>query len=238
MSEKMRVIVLLKALIGLCVCLLLFFHRNASGERELVDEKNEIAMAGKSESSSEKESTPEIPNRDLSLSEAREIREKLQFLKQDVEVKIAKLAAGKAAFDRSRLEVENKLKKVEEERKLLEETLQKEKESKKERLGEALAFVGKMEPRKAAPMVESMDRDLVLLLLRKLPGRQVTRILESVSPKKAAELMEYYTRIRSGREYELMRSLGMCEPPSKENDEEPISRKEIPETGEQPKPGP
>jgi hypothetical protein len=131
-------------------------------------------------------------------------------MRKDAEQKIEKLNAARQGYERSRGDVETKLKRIEEERKLLEETLQKERKAKDERLSETLEFISKMEPKKAAPLIETMDRDLVMQLLRKLPARQVTKLLESVNPKKATEILEYYTRIRSGREYELLREMGLC----------------------------
>ena len=154
---------------------------------------------------------PDIPEKGLTLTRAAELRNQLILMRKEVEQKIEKLNVAKQAYDRSKSDVETKLKRIEEERKLLEESLQKERKAKEERLSETLEFVAKMEPKKAAPLIEGMDRDLVMQLLRKLPPRQVTKLLESVSPKKATELLEYYTRIRSGREYELFRELGLCQ---------------------------
>jgi flagellar motility protein MotE (MotC chaperone) len=153
---------------------------------------------------------PVIPEKGLSLSRAAEIRNQLLLMRRDVEQKIAQLQVAQRGYDRSKESVDAKLKRIEEERRLLEETLQKERKAKQERLSDALQFVAKMEPQKAAPLLENMDRDLVMQLLRQLPPRQVTKLLESVNPKKATEFLEYYTRIRSGREYELLREMGLC----------------------------
>lgn len=153
---------------------------------------------------------PAIPESGLSLSRAAEIRNQLLIMRRDVEQRIAKLQAAQRGYERSKSSVDAKLKRIEEERRLLEETLQKERKAKQERLSDALQFVAKMEPQKAAPLLETMDRDLVMQLLRQLPPRQVTKLLESVNPKKATEFLEYYTRIRSGREYELLREMGLC----------------------------
>lgn len=163
----------------------------------------------------EAKDVPELPKGEMVLSTAVKLREQLEFMRQDVLAKVAKLHAAKEAYDKAKSDVDEKLKKTEEERKLLEETLQKEKQAKSDRLEKALKVVGKMDPKKAAPMIEGMDRDLVIALLKSLPENQVTKILEGVSPKKASEFLEYYTKIRSGREYELMKELGLCltEPP-------------------------
>jgi flagellar motility protein MotE (MotC chaperone) len=190
----------------------------------------EQKTAAGSESKKESESAgalPDIPEKGLTLSKAAELRNQLLLMRREIEQKTEKLNTARRGYDRSKADIENKLRRIEEERKLLEETLQKERKAKEERLSEALEFIVKMDPKKAAPLLEGMDRDLVMQLLRKLPPRQVTRLLESVSPKKATEFLEYYTRIRSGREFELFRELGLCQGNGSEEggSEKPASNK-------------
>jgi hypothetical protein len=153
-----------------------------------------------------------IPKGDVSVVEGNEIRAQLEFLKKDAENRLAAIVEARKGYDNAKTAVEEKLKRIEEERRFLDETLQKEKKVKEERLTETIEFISKMEPRKAAVVLEGMDRDLVIALMKKLPARFVTKALESMSPKKTVEYMEYYTRIRSGREYELMKELGLCKP--------------------------
>ena len=168
--------------------------------------------AEKSPASVEGAEVPSIPKSNMSIDEALRIRNNLELMREDVQIKLRSLAQAKISYERTKKDVEEKLRAIKEENKLLDETLQKEKASKTDRLKEALLFIEKMEPRKAAPVVEAMDKDLVIALFKKLPPRNVTRILENVSPQKATQLMEYYTRIRSGREYSLLRELGLCQP--------------------------
>ena len=165
-----------------------------------------------------KPNLPNIPNGYMPTSEALRLREELELIKKDVEQKIVHLEQAKNAYDKSRVDVEQEWKKVEEDKRLLDETLQKEKKIKEDRLKETVDFIAKMEPRKAAPLLESMDRDLVIALLTKLPPRLVTKLLESMSPPKATQFLEYYTHIRSGREFEMLKDLGLCAT-SKENDD-------------------
>lgn len=182
------------------------------------------------------EQVPDIPEKGLTLSRAAEIRNQLLLMKKDVEQKIEKLNVARQGYERSKGDVESKLKRIEEERKLLEETLQKERKAKDERLSETLEFISKMEPKKAAPLIETMDRDLVMQLLRKLPPRQVTKLLESVNPKKATEILEYYTRIRSGREYELLREMGLCATDGEEGSNDKPKTNNPASTGQAPTP--
>ncbi|MES2613905.1 MAG: hypothetical protein V4591_00655 [Bdellovibrionota bacterium] len=163
------------------------------------------------------EPLPAIPKGDLKTSDALRIRQDLELIKKDVEQKIVRLEEAKSAYDKSRADVEAELKKIDEEKRLLDETLQKEKKIKDDRVQATVDFVAKMDPKKTAPILESMDRDLVLALITKLPPRQVTKILEVMTPTKATQFLEYYTRIRSGREFEMLKDLGLCSS-SKEND--------------------
>jgi flagellar motility protein MotE (MotC chaperone) len=151
--------------------------------------------------------------------EASKIRDELELLRSDVEQKFLRLQDAKKAYDKARLDVEYRLKKIEEERRLLEEVLQKEKKIKEDRVKQAVEFVANMEPKKVAPLMDSMDRDLVIVLLSKLPARQVTKVLENSTPAKATQFLEYYTRIRSGREFEMLKELGLCSPYKDKNEE-------------------
>ncbi|NBX15926.1 MAG: hypothetical protein EBR09_01020 [Proteobacteria bacterium] len=200
----------------------LYFNYQANAE-----EKKDVAGAESKKDGESASELPDIPDKGLTLSKAAELRNQLLIMRREIEQKTEKLNTARRGYDRSKADIENKLRRIEEERKLLEETLQKERKAKEERLSEALEFIVKMDPKKAAPLLEGMDRDLVMQLLRKLPARQVTRLLESVSPKKATEFLEYYTRIRSGREFELFRELGLCQGPANEENgnEKPASKK-------------
>jgi flagellar motility protein MotE (MotC chaperone) len=162
---------------------------------------------------------PTIPKGELTTSEAMRIRDELEMTKQDIEQKLVRLEEAKKSYDLARLDVDSRLKKVEEEKRLLDETLQKEKKLKEDRVKEAVEFVSKMEPRKVAPVMDTMDRDLVIVLLSRLPPRQVTKLLENSTPAKATQFLEYYTRIRSGREFEMLRELGLCSPNKDKNEE-------------------
>ncbi len=162
---------------------------------------------------------PSIPSGDIKTSDAIRIREELELIRKDVEQKIVRLEQVKIAYDKAKLDMDVELKKIEEDKKLLDETLQKEKSIQEQRLKETIDFVSKMQPRSASPVLENMDRDLVIALFTKLPAKQVTKILENMSPVKATQFLEYYTRIRSGREFEMLKDLGLCSS-SKENDAE------------------
>ena len=105
--------------------------------------------------------------------------------------------------------IDEKLKKVEEERAFLAETLQKEKEIQKDRTEGLLSFYEKMEPKKAGPLIEKLDKDLVVTLFQKLKNKQVTAILENMTPQKSVEITEYFGRVGSAREYELLKEMNV-----------------------------
>ena len=180
---------------------LVLFNQNLFG----IEKESEKKQEPKKEISK----IPEIKN-NLTLDETITLREELLLIQKDVEFKINKLELMKKAYDDSKQEIGQKLKDIEEQKKLLDESLQKEKKLKDDRLDEAVEFISKMEPRKAAPIFETMDRDLVLLILKKLPKRTATKLFENMSPAKSTQYLEYYTRIRSGREFEMLKDLGIC----------------------------
>lgn len=103
--------------------------------------------------------------------------------------------------------IEDKLVKLDEERKYLAKTIQQEKELKGERIDKIAELFEKMEPKKAAPAFEKLDKDLTVALFKKLKQKQVTTILESMSPEKSVELTEYFARVKSAREYDILKEL-------------------------------
>lgn len=105
------------------------------------------------------------------------------------------------------LSIDQKLAKLDEERKFIAKTLQQEKDLKGERLDKLVELYDKMEPKKAAPQFEKIDQDLAVALFKRLKQKQVTTILEIMSPDKSVALAEYFGRVKSGREYDLLKEL-------------------------------
>lgn len=103
--------------------------------------------------------------------------------------------------------IEDKLLRLDEERKFIAKTIQQEKDLKGERLDKIAELFDKMEPKKAAPQFEKLDKDLTVALFKKLKQKQVTTILESMNPEKSVELTEYFARVKSAREYDLLKEL-------------------------------
>ena len=103
--------------------------------------------------------------------------------------------------------IDTKLQKLQEEATFFTETLQKEKDIHKERLDRLVNFYEKMTPKKAAPIFEQMDKDLVVALFKRIPKKQTMNILALMPPDKSVELSEYFGRIRSGKEYEMLQQI-------------------------------
>ncbi|MBP9708474.1 MAG: hypothetical protein KBD78_12590 [Oligoflexales bacterium] len=103
--------------------------------------------------------------------------------------------------------IENKIKALNTDRNFYIETVQKEKEVKQERLDKLILLYAKMEPKKASPVLAEMDKDLVVALFKAIPEKQVTKFLEGMPPEKAGELSEYFGRLKSGKEYELLKEV-------------------------------
>jgi len=127
--------------------------------------------------------------------------------KRQVEERISLLNAREVQLKSLEGSIEKKLRLLEDERKFFAQSIQKEKEIKGTRLDKLITFYQKMEPKKAAPMLEEMDKDLVVSLFKNMPQKQITAILEKMTPAKSVELSEYFGRVRSAREYELLKEM-------------------------------
>jgi len=103
--------------------------------------------------------------------------------------------------------IEEKIVTLDEERRFFAQSLQQEKNLKNERTNELVLLYAKMEPKKAAPIFEKLDRDLVVELFKQLPQKQVTAVLEAMTPERSVTLSEYYGRVRSAREYDLLKEM-------------------------------
>lgn len=128
---------------------------------------------------------------------------------QKIQIRLEEVKRKAVQLEKIEKTIDEKLQKVEEERAFLVQTLQKEKELQKDRAEGLLSFYEKMEPKKAGPLIEKMDKDLVVTLFQKLKKKQVTAILENMNPQKSVELTEYFGRVGSAREYELLKEMNV-----------------------------
>lgn len=103
--------------------------------------------------------------------------------------------------------IDRKIVKIDEEIQFFKQTQQKEKDLKKERLDNLVDFYKKMTPKKAAPIIENLDKDLIVRLFKQFPKKQTMNILSLMDPTKAAEISEYYGRINSIKEYDMLKEV-------------------------------
>lgn len=103
--------------------------------------------------------------------------------------------------------IDNKIEKLNDEHTYFKQTQQKEKEVRDERLKSLVEFYKKMAPKKAAPVFEKLDKDLVVQLFNEIPQKQTMQILSLMNPDKSVEISEYFGRINSAKEYELLKEV-------------------------------
>jgi flagellar motility protein MotE (MotC chaperone) len=127
--------------------------------------------------------------------------------RQDVVKRLEFLEKREASLKQLEATIDRKLNQLDEERKFFSASIQKETELKKERMTRLIELYDKMEPKKAATMFESLSPDLSVSLLKALKQKQLTSILEKMAPDKAAKLTEYFSRQKSGAEYDLLKEM-------------------------------
>ena len=153
-----------------------------------------------------------LPDLDVSTLKREEISRFLTLAerkKKQVDERLEMLKVREVQLTKIEQSIDEKLKKLEDERKYFAQTVQQEKELKGQRQDRLVELYDKMEPKKAAPVIEKMDKDLVVALFKSLKQKQVTTILEFMKPEKSVELSEYYGRVRSAREYDLLREMNV-----------------------------
>lgn len=156
------------------------------------------------------ESLLTLPPLDVEKSSKDEIGRYLTMIeqaKQQVEDRITTLKSRHGAIKNLEEKIDQKLKLLDQERQYFSRTIQQEKKIQKERLDTLVDFYGKMEPKKAAPVFETMDKDLVVSLFKNMKKKQVTRIMELMDTQKSVDITEYFGRIGSAKEYDLLKEM-------------------------------
>ena len=152
----------------------------------------------------------ELPKLDTSDAKKAEIGKYLSMAeRKERQIDERVVILGKREEELKAIEhsIDNKLVKIDEERKFIAQTIQEEKDLKGERLDKLVELFDKMEPKKAAPQFEKLDKDLAVALFKRLKQKQVTTILELMNPDKSVELAEYFGRVKSAREYDILKEL-------------------------------
>jgi len=150
---------------------------------------------------------PRIETSELRREEAARYLDLVERRQQQIEERIVLLERRENTLMELEKSIEQKLVQLEEERRFFGETIQHEKEIKAERLSQLVEFYRGMPPKQAAPVFERLDRDLVVHLFNQLPEKQIMNILGAMNPETSVELTEYFGRLRSGREYDLLKEV-------------------------------
>ncbi len=117
-------------------------------------------------------------------------------------------------FENTKKEIEKELEMIKEEKKKFQEALQKEKELQETRINQLKETLEKMEPKKAAKVLESMDKDIIVQLYGRIPLKQMTKIFENMTPQKVTEFMEYHTRQKTKVFHPILKELLNCQLPT------------------------
>ena len=157
------------------------------------------------------EELPIIPETGFTVLEASKIRDELLLLRQDVESKIQRLKEQKNISDEAQSKLLKQKKELNEEKRLFNESITKEKNIREERIAQTVKFFDRMDPKKAAAVVSTLDKDLVTKIFLRLKTKRISDILSNMNPKTASDKLEYFTKIRSGREFSILRKMGLCE---------------------------
>ncbi len=150
---------------------------------------------------------PELHPETMKRDELGKYLEVAERKKQQIEDRLAGLSRREEQLKGLEGSIDEKLKRLDEERRYFAQTIQQEKDLKGERLDKLITMYAKMEPKKAAPVLEKLDKDLVVELFKALPQKQVTAILEVMTPDKSVMISEYYGRVRSTREYDVLKEM-------------------------------
>lgn len=134
----------------------------------------------------------------------------LERKQSQVENRINVLSIRETQLKNLEKSVDEKIKKLEDEMMFFQQTMQKEKDLKGERLDKLVEFYQKMEAKKAAAVFEKLDKDLAVSLFNRFPQKQTTQILALMNPDRSVELSEYYGRIKSAKEYELLKEINVA----------------------------
>lgn len=126
---------------------------------------------------------------------------------KQVEDRLSMLSNRENQLKKLENSIDDKLRRLDDERRFFTQTIQQEKVLKGERIDKLVTLYAKMEPKKAAPVFEKLDRDLVVEMFKQLPQKQITLILEGMPPDKSVYLSEYYGRVRSAKEYDLLKEM-------------------------------
>ncbi len=154
----------------------------------------------------------DLPKIDPEKSKKEEIERYLELAetaKQQIDDKKKGLVVHEAKLKNIEETIDKKLKALEEERNFFVQSIQKEKEIQQDRLNTLVDIYTKMEPKKAAPVFATLDKDLMVALFKKLKQKILTQIIEAMSPDQSKTVTEYFARVGSAREYDILKEMNV-----------------------------
>ena len=181
--------------------------KNPLVDGELEDEKEVAETAKRKSFLSELFELPKLNAKKVQKAEIGKYLDMAERKERQISERTTQLAKREEQLKALERSIDEKLGQLEEERKFIAKTLQEEKDLKGERLDKVVELYDKMDPKKAATAFEKLDKDLAVALFKKLKQKQVTTILEAMNPEKSVELTEYFARVKSAKEYDLLKEL-------------------------------
>ena len=174
-----------------------------SSESDYVDD-NEPVDETKKSFIEELLKLPKISSEDYKKTELAKYFSIIERKSRQVEDRIKVLEVRQKQLTSLENSIDDKLEKLDNEMMFFKQTVQNEKKIQEDRLKHLVKFYEKMSPKKAAPVFEKMDKDLVVSLFKEIPDKQTMQILSLMNPDRSIELTENYGRIKSAKEYELL----------------------------------
>ncbi len=139
------------------------------------------------------QSAKNIPEKKIESVEERRLLFSLQKEKQKIEKREKKLDMKEIELKTLAQEVDKKLQEIKTQRKFLEELLATRDEIQQKKIRSLSKIFEKMEPTKAAAILDSLDDDLAIGILEGMKSKSAGKLLSQLEEEKAARLSVYFT---------------------------------------------
>ena len=209
-SKHIKLVIFIKAIFLLGIA----FSENLLSIGEMnIFAQDENAKAGEESEStvtSTLDNLLEIPTFDSSKADKENIDQYLSTIerKQDqINERIEILKIREAQLKELEASIDKKIIKIDEEILFFQQTQQKEKTLKQERLDNLVEFYKKMTPKKLLQLWRILIEIYWYNYSINFQKKQTMNILSLMNPQKAAEISEYYGRINSIKEYDMLKEV-------------------------------
>lgn len=154
-------------------------------------------------------SFPKVKSDQIKKDEFKRYIKKAEKVKQELDNKVSIISKRKKQMLVMEKNVAKLIDKLEQEKHYFKQAVQKEIDLRQDRVKKLALFYEKMEPKKAAPIFENLNKDLAVALINLINKKQITQILQAMDSQKSNELTEYYGRVGSGQEYALLKEMNV-----------------------------